>query len=113
MSDMHEDITAQVAYDKGLAERIARGDRQCNRVVVIKEDLAYEKGFVAGKKHAHDLLTEYIDSLKHKRAVTEAEGLHVVGNVHMTMGLQKQINALEHAKLLIRTGHWTGDPDTD
>ena len=90
MSDMNEDICAHVYESRG-----------------------YDRGFTAGTKHAHDLLTEYIDSLKHKRAVTEAEGLHVVGNIHMTMGLQKQINALEHAKLLIRTGHWDGDSDTN
>ncbi len=45
---MNKDIIEHIAYEKGLNEGLERGKRECNRVIVIKEDLAYEKGLIAG-----------------------------------------------------------------
>lgn len=103
MSDMHEDITSHVAYDKGVAEGLSRGKRECDRVLIIQEDLAYDKGFVAGKKHAHDLLTQYAQGLRHKRQVMESEGL---AKYDTDFHIQSEINLVEELKLLIRVGHY-------
>ena len=60
---MHDDITEHVAYDKGLNEGLERGKRELNRVVVIKEDLAFEKGYDSGKKFAQDKVIELMDEV--------------------------------------------------
>lgn len=60
---MHEDITAHVAYDKGVVEGLSRGKRECDRIVMIKEDLAYEKGFDAGKKFTRAKMIQLIDEV--------------------------------------------------
>ena len=45
---MDKNIIEHTAYEKGIKEGLERGKRECHRVVAIKEDLAYEKGFKAG-----------------------------------------------------------------
>lgn len=71
----------------------------------IAENRGYDRGFTAGTKHAHDLLSEYVEWFKDYRAVLEDEG-DCPGDVKL---FQKHINVLENAKLLIRRGHWDSD----
>lgn len=74
----------------------------------IAENRGYDRGFTAGTKHAHDLLSEYVQWFKDYRAVLEDEG----GMEQSVVQYQKHINVLEHAKLLIRKGHWDSDEAT-
>ena len=83
MSDMHPEITNEIAESRG-----------------------YDKGFTGGILHAHNLVNEYINHLKDYQKVLEDEG----DCSHEIACYQTQINALDNAKLLIRKGHW--DPDT-
>lgn len=85
MSDMHDSMLESIAEDRG-----------------------YDRGFTAGTKHAHDLLSRYIDWLKGLRSVVEDEH-GAVSSVNQVMKYQQQITALEHAKLTIRKGHWDED----
>lgn len=75
----------------------------------IAEERGYDRGFTAGTKHSHDLISQYVAWLKDKRTVIESDNLH--GMEYDIMTCQKQINALEYAKRVIRTGHW--DDDTE
>lgn len=70
----------------------------------IAEQRGYDKGFTGGTLYAHELINEYIQDLKHKRSVLEADGAHRRGVMNEIQTLQKQINALQHAKLTIRKG---------
>ena len=45
---MDKKILEHIAYEKGITEGLERGKRECHRIIAIKEDLAYEKGFKAG-----------------------------------------------------------------
>lgn len=74
----------------------------------IAEERGYDRGFTAGTKHAHDLLSRYIDWLKELRTVTEDEH-GADSSITQVMKYQHQVNALEHAKLTIRKGHWDED----
>ena len=78
MSDMHQDITSHVYESRG-----------------------YDQGVTAGMLRAHELINEYIDNLKHKRAVIEEEH----PRMDAIYRIQVQINAAEDMKLLIRKGH--------
>jgi hypothetical protein len=60
---MNEDITEHVAYDRGLNEGLERGKRESNRIIAIKEDLAFEKGYDAGKKFAQKKVIELMDEV--------------------------------------------------
>lgn len=71
----------------------------------IAENRGYDRGFTAGTKHAHDLLNNYVDWLKSYRSVLEEEG----DCSREVACYQTQINALEHAKMVIRKGHWDDD----
>jgi hypothetical protein len=71
----------------------------------IAENRGYDRGFTAGTKHAHDLLSNYVQWFKDYRAVLEDEG----GCSHDVNLFQKHINVLENAKLLVRKGHWDSD----
>lgn len=66
----------------------------------------YDRGFTAGAAHTHDLLSQYINWLKSSRAVIEEEGDHGHGMMNQVQTIQKQINALEYAKLVVRKGYW-------
>lgn len=68
----------------------------------IAEERGYDRGFTAGTLHAHNLLDQYVQTLKQQRAVYEDEFLFE-NRVHET---QSQINAIEFAKQVVRTGHW-------
>lgn len=50
----HEEITSSVnyerGYDKGFSDAQEKLALEFNRVLIIKEDLAYEKGYEAGVK---------------------------------------------------------------
>lgn len=71
----------------------------------IAEERGYDRGFTAGTKHAHDLLNEYINWMKGYMTVLEEEG-----DCQMELACYNtQLNALEQAKLLIRTGYWDSD----
>ena len=37
-------------YDAGVKEGLDRAQRDMNRIIALKEDLAYEKGYEAGQK---------------------------------------------------------------
>jgi hypothetical protein len=71
----------------------------------IAEERGYDRGFTAGTLHAHNLLDKYLQALKQQRSVYESEYMFE-SRVHDT---QKQINAIEYAKQVIRTGHWDDD----
>lgn len=51
---MNEQITESVyyqrGYDKGFSDAQEKLALEFNRVLIIKEDLAYEKGYKAGEK---------------------------------------------------------------
>lgn len=53
---MNEQITESVyyqrGYDKGFSDAQEKLALEFNRVLIIKEDLAYEKGYKAGEKKA-------------------------------------------------------------
>lgn len=85
MSDMHPEMTNQIAENRG-----------------------YDRGFTAGTKHAHDLLNNYVQWLKDYRAVLEEEG----DCAREIACYQTQINALEYAKQVIRKGYWDDDCET-
>lgn len=76
----------------------------------LAEGRGYDRGFTAGTVHAHDLLTRYIDWLKGLRSVIEDEH-GADSSIKQVMKYQHQINALEHAKLTIRKGHWDEDSE--
>ena len=99
---MHEDITAHVAYDKGVVEGISRGKRECDRVVMIKEDLAYEKGFDAGKKFTRAKMLQLIDEV--------IEAYSDMANHDAHPEIQAQISACEFTKHWMTTG---GHEDSD
>ena len=71
----------------------------------IAEERGYDRGFTAGTLHAHNFFAQYLQALKQQRSVYESEYLFE-SRVHDT---QKQINAIEYAKQVIRTGHWDDD----
>lgn len=48
---MDENITEHVAYERGLQEGLRQAEQEHARVLVIKEDLAFEAGYKAGKEH--------------------------------------------------------------
>ena len=79
MSDMNEEINAQMHEERG-----------------------YDRGFTAGTKHAHDLLTQHAEQLKQKRAVLEEDW----PRYDELLSIQYQIATIEQMKLLIRTGHY-------
>ena len=80
MSDMHDSVRESVAEERG-----------------------YDRGFTAGTLHAHELLNQFLKSLKHKRAVAESEGWIRYDEDYT---LQHQIKLIEDLKQLIRTGHY-------
>jgi len=99
---MDENITEHVAYDRGLNEGLERGKRECNRVVVIKEDLAFEKGYDAGKKFAQNKVIELMDEV-----IAEYESLtesHNYKDEHL------QLNAVKFMKSWVLSG---GQEDFD
>jgi hypothetical protein len=59
---MNEDITESVyyqrGYDKGFSDSQEKLALEFNRVLIIKEDLAYEKGYKAGEKKAKEDLED-------------------------------------------------------
>ena len=87
---MHEDITAHVAYDKGLNEGLERGERECNRVTVIREDLAYQKGYEYGKKFTQDKILDLMNEV-----ITEYEKL---AENDVDPEIRAQINAVRFMK---------------
>jgi hypothetical protein len=75
---MHEDITRHVAEGQG-----------------------YDRGFTAGTRQAHELLTQFQDTLKHKRNAHETQGNLSTSSMNI---LNVQINSIDHAKLILRKG---------
>ena len=71
----------------------------------IAEERGYDKGFTAGTLHAHNLINQYMDWMKDYMAVLEDEG----DCEREIACYQTQWNALAHAKLVIRTGHFDND----
>lgn len=69
----------------------------------------YDRGFTAGANHTHELLNRYIEQLKYKRDVIEEEGTCPGGLINGVWAIQKQVNALEHAKHVVRKGFWDDD----
>jgi len=71
----------------------------------IAEDRGYDRGFTAGTKHAHDLIESYIDWIKDYIRVLDDEG-----DCSFEISCyQTQLNALSHAKYVIRKGYWDDD----
>lgn len=71
----------------------------------IAEERGYDRGFTAGTLHAHELLNEYINWIKDYTKVLEEEG-----DCQRELACYNtQVNALQQAKQLIRSGHWDGD----
>lgn len=101
-SVMHEDITAHVAYDKGLNEGLERGERECDRVIVIREDLAFEKGYESGKKFAQDKVLELMNEV-----ITEYEKL---AENDVDPEIRAQISAVRFMKSWVTSG---GQEDFD
>lgn len=95
---MNENITEHVAYDRGLNEGLERGKRECNRVVTIKEDLAFEKGYDAGKKFAQSKVLELIDE------VIEAYKEMPVSGQEQADHKQVQTNAVKFMKSWVLSG---------
>lgn len=56
---MNEDITESVyyqrGYDKGFSDAQEKLALEFNRVLIIREDLAYEKGYKEGEKKAKEI----------------------------------------------------------
>jgi hypothetical protein len=56
---MNEEITESVyyqrGYDKGFSDAQEKLALEFNRVLIIKEDLAYEKGYKEGEKQAKEI----------------------------------------------------------
>ena len=98
---MHEDITSHVAYDKGLNEGLARGQRELNRVVVIKEDLAFEKGYDAGKKFAQDKVLELMNEVIHEYKILARQEKM---DSESSRQFKLQVNAVEFMKHWIMSG---------
>ena len=69
----------------------------------------YDRGFTEGANHTHELLSKHIEQLKYQRDVIEDEGTCKGGLMSGVWSIQKQVNALEHAKLVIRKGFWDND----
>ena len=74
----------------------------------IAEERGYDRGFTAGTLHAHNLINQYMDWMKDYMTVLEAEG----DCEREIACYQTQWNALAHAKLVIRTGHFDNDEAT-
>ena len=59
---MNEEITEivyyQRGYDKGFSDAQEKLALEFNRVLIIKEDLAYEKGYKEGEKKAKEDLED-------------------------------------------------------
>jgi hypothetical protein len=59
---MNEEITESVyyqrGYDKGFSDAQEKLALEFNRALIIKEDLAYEKGFKEGEKKAKEDLKD-------------------------------------------------------
>ena len=71
----------------------------------IAENRGYDRGFTAGTLHAHELINQYMDWMKDYMGVLEEEG----DCEREIACYQTQWNALDHAKLVIRTGHFDND----
>lgn len=71
----------------------------------IAENRGYDRGFTAGTLHAHNLIDQYMDWMKDYMRVLEEEG----DCQREIACYQTQWNALDQAKLLIRTGHFDSD----
>jgi len=71
----------------------------------VAENRGYDRGFTAGTLHAHELIGKYIEWMKEYMTVLECEG----DCQREIACYQTQMNALEHAKRVIRTGHWDND----
>ena len=99
---MHEDITSHVAYDAGVNEGLARGKRECDRVIMIKEDLAFEKGYDAGKKFTQDKVLELMNEV-----ITEYEKL---AENDVDPEIRAQISAVRFMKSWVTSG---GQEDFD
>ena len=82
MSDMHPEMINEIAENRG-----------------------YDRGFTAGTLHAHELIGQYMDWMKEYMSVLEEEG----DCQREIACYQTQLNALDHAKLIIRTGHFDND----
>ena len=82
MSDMHPEMANEIAENRG-----------------------YDRGFTAGTLHAHELINQYMDWMKDYMSVLEDEG----DCSREIACYQTQWNALDHAKLIIRTGHFDND----
>ena len=74
----------------------------------IAEERGYDRGFTAGTLHAHNLINQYMDWMKDYMTVLESEG----DCEREIACYQTQWNALAHAKLVIRTGHFDNDEAT-
>ena len=53
--EITESVYYQRGYDKGFADAQEKLALEFNRVLIIKEDLAYEKGYKAGEKKAKEV----------------------------------------------------------
>lgn len=71
----------------------------------VAESKGYDRGFTAGTLHAHNLIDEYMKWMKDYMTVLECEG----DCEREIACYQTQWNALDHAKLIIRTGHFDND----
>lgn len=76
-----------------------------NVIESIAENRGYDRGFAAGKLHAHNLIGQYMDWMKDYITVLECEG----DCQREIACYQTQYNALDYAKLLIRIGHFDSD----
>jgi len=50
--EIMENVYYQKGYDKGFSDAQEKLALEFNRVLIIKEDLAYEKGYKEGEKKA-------------------------------------------------------------
>lgn len=71
----------------------------------IAENRGYDRGFTAGTLHAHNLIDQYMSWMNEYMNVLESEG----DCQREVACYRTQWNALNHAKYVIRTGHFDND----
>jgi hypothetical protein len=78
----------------------------------IAENRGYDRGFTAGTKHAHDLLTNYENWIKDYIKTLEQFEDEPDDCLREIACYKTQLGALEYAKMVIRRGHWDDDTET-
>ena len=90
-------------WQEGYEQGVIKGEYDLNRIVALKEDLAYEKGYEAGKQYAQNKVDELL-----KEVIGAYE--EVLLNSPESKSIKAQINAVKFALHWVRSG---GDYDFD